>query len=174
MRRFVVLVSVAAVLGLLVLGLVSPRTDAQEGTPAAMAGHAIIGAWLLDVDTEDPSNPPSLAIFHDDGTYLQADADGSNGVGVWEATGANSAALTAIFHGQDESGNFGGATTVRATIEVDSSGEILTAQYTLEFGDPAGASSGEMGPGMASAERITVEPMGTLTAPMAMEATPAA
>jgi hypothetical protein len=63
---------------------------------------------------------------------------------------------------------------VRATIEADSSGEILTAQYTLEFGDPAGASSGEMGPGMARAERITVEPMGTPTAPMAMEATPAA
>ena len=82
MHRFVVLVSVVVGIGLLALGAAFTPTDAQDATPTALAGHPLIGAWRLDVDTEDPANPPSLAIFHDDGTYLQADADGSNGIGT--------------------------------------------------------------------------------------------
>ncbi|MBW3634535.1 MAG: hypothetical protein KY456_16070, partial [Chloroflexi bacterium] len=157
MYRFLALVSVAAIAGVVALGGATTRTDAQEGTPQPVAGHSIIGAWLLDVDTEDPVNPPSLAIFHDDGTYLQADSDGSNGIGVWEVTGANSATLTALFYGQDEAGEFAGAVQLRATIAIDEAGDSLTAEYTLEFIDPAGASSGEIGPGAATAERITVD-----------------
>jgi hypothetical protein len=95
MRRFGIPVSIftLALVGLVLLGS-RPSAVAQESTPVAMAGHPIVGAWLLDVDTNDPANPPALAIFHDDGTYLQAEADGGNGVGVWEATGAHRVALT--------------------------------------------------------------------------------
>ena len=167
MRRTLVLVPVLAVAlaGWVALG--RGGTSAQDATPAALADHPIVGAWLLDVDADDPANPPALAIFHDDGTYLQADPDGSNGVGTWEATGPTTAALTAIFHGQDETGGFAGATTARGTVEVDEAGEALTAEYTLDFGGPDGTSAGEIGPATATAERIAVEPMGTPVMSMA-------
>jgi hypothetical protein len=171
MRRFGISF---AVLALVVVGLVLlgswPSAVAQEGTPAATAGHPIVGAWLLDVDVNDPANPPALAIFHDDGTYLQAEPDGGNGVGVWEATGANSVALTQLLHDQDETSNFAGTLMVRATIDIDESGDAWTAEYTLEFIGPDGTSSGETGPGTATAERIAVEPMGTPVGPLMPEA----
>lgn len=150
---------------------------AQDATPAAPAGHPIVGAWLIDVDADDPANPPGLVIFRDDGTYLQADPDGRTGVGSWEATGPDTAALTALFHGQDETGDFADTTKVRATVEVADDGDALTAEYTLEFIGPDGTSGGEIGPGTATAERIAVEPVGTPVASMAeamaeAEATP--
>ena len=170
MRRFAILVSAAVVLlGVLAIGR-APDSTAQDATPAALAGHPLVGAWLLDVDADDPANPPALAIFHDDGTYIQADPDGSNGLGSWEATGQNSATLTAVFYGLDEAGNFAGDTVkVRATVEVDAAGDALTAEYTLDFVGPDGTSSGELGPTTATAERIAVEPMGTPVGPLEFE-----
>jgi hypothetical protein len=177
MRRFGISVSVLtlAVVGLVLLGS-RPSAVAQESTPAAMAGHPIVGAWLLDVDANDPASPPALAIFHNDGTYLQAESDGGNGVGVWEATGARQVVLTELLHEQDETGDFAGTLMVRATIYLDEAGDAWTAEYTLEFTGPDGTSAGEMGPGTATAERITVEPMGTPVGPLmpAAMATPTA
>jgi hypothetical protein len=171
MRRFSLSFSVLA------LGLVSlvalgsgPRAVAQEGTPAATAGHPVVGAWLLDPDANDPANLPSLAIFHDDGTYLEVDADGGSGIGTWQATGPTTAAATFLYHGRDESGGFAGTVKIRATAAVDAAGNALTAEYTLEFIGPDGTSSGEMGPGTATAERIAVEPMGTPVGPLMPEA----
>ena len=167
MRRVVIPASVMVVV---LLGIVVARPDAgtvaQTGTPEAMAQHPLIGAWLGDTDANDPANAPSLFIFHDDGTYLQTDPDGSNGVGTWEASGPTTALLTAIFHGQDEMGEFGGSVMLRAAIEVDASGNSLTADYTIDFMQADGMTSGEMGPGSATAERIMVEEMGEPVAPM--------
>jgi hypothetical protein len=175
MRRLGILLSVSIVA---LLGIVAARpssdTRAQDGTPPA--GHPLIGAWLADTDADNPDNPPSLFIFHDDGTYVQADPDGTTGVGAWEATGPTTARLTAVFLGQDEAGAFGGSATVRASIEVDAAANTLTAQFTLDFAGPDGMSTGEMGPGTATAERIVVEEMGTPVAPMELgpAGTPAA
>ena len=41
-----------------------------------------------------PNDPPSLVAFHADGTYQEADADGTVGIGSWEATGPSSLNLT--------------------------------------------------------------------------------
>lgn len=172
MRRWLCSLSILVVV---LLGFVVARpgtgTVAQEA-----ADHPVIGAWLGDVDVNDPANPPTLLIFHDDGTFLQTDPNGGNGVGSWEATGDNNVALTAIFHGEDETGQFGGSVLLRASVEVDETGNTLTADYTLDFVQADGTSTGELGPGTASAERIEVEAMGTPTASMEMEdtGTPAA
>jgi hypothetical protein len=169
MRRLALLatVGVASLLAVLSIGS-SPHVTAKGATPSAMAGHPLIGAWLADVDVNDPNNPPSLIIFHDDGTYIQSDPDGSNGVGTWEATGPRTAALTALFQNQTESGALAGTVKVRAAITVDASGNAWTADYTLEFIQPNGASSGQMGPGKAAGKRIAVEPMGTPVGPIQM------
>lgn len=165
MSRRAVFVSIVAMLllGGLALGQM-PVVGAQEGTPGAMAGNPFVGAWDADTDTSDPSNPPSLIVFNRDGTYLQVDPGGS-GVGVWEATGPRSVALTILFHNQDENGNVG-TVKVRASGEVDASGDTFTATYTVEFTGPDGTSSGEMGPGTATGTRIAVEPMGSPVGPL--------
>ncbi|MDQ3656121.1 MAG: hypothetical protein M3457_13720 [Chloroflexota bacterium] len=163
MRRLLIPLSVMVVV---LLGIVAARPSIGSVAQEATAAHPVIGAWVGDVDANDPANPPTLLLFHDDGTFLQADPDGSNGVGAWEETGPNTASLTAIFHGLDETGAFGGSVMVRAAVVVDASGNTLTAEYTLDFAGADGMSSGEMGPGMATAERIVVEEMGTPVAPM--------
>jgi hypothetical protein len=168
MRRLLIPLSVLVVV---LLGIVVARPSTDTVAQEATSAHPVIGAWLGDVDVNDPANAPSLFIFHDDGTYLQTDPDGSNGVGSWEATGDNSVALTAIFHAQDEAGEFGGSVLLRASVEVDESGNTLTAEYTLDFTQPDGTSTGELGPGSATAERIVVEAMGTPTASMEMDDT---
>ena len=43
---------------------------------------------------EVPDDPPELIAFHADGTYQQASADSTTGIGSWEATGPNSINLT--------------------------------------------------------------------------------
>lgn len=149
MRR-VRLVLLAAVVLLGVFLIDGSSIAAQESD---LAEHPLVGSWILDTDTENPENPPSLAIFSSDGTYLEVDVDGT-GAGVWDATGDQTADLTFSFH--DEAGGMG---IVRASLEVTD--DELTATYTLEFVDADGTSSGEIGPGTAAGTRMEVEPMGT-------------
>ena len=167
MRRFTVLASVIAamVLGLLALRA-QPVTIAQEATPAAMGGHPLVGTWLLDTNTEDPANGPEVTIFTADGAYIPVDAEGFPNHGVWEATGERTAALTIVSPGMEEEGVFAGTFVVRASVEVDETGDRLTAQYTGEFVTPDGTETGEYGPGTATGTRIAVEPMGTPAGPL--------
>lgn len=51
--------------------------------------------------------------------------------------------------------------TIRGDLEAAPDGQSWTASYTLELAGPDEMSSGEIGPGMAEATRIMVEPQGT-------------
>ena len=114
------------------------------------------GSWLTD--ETDPEGPSSfLSAFSSDGVYTQVEGD-ATGVGAWEATGANTAALTFVEQFPEEEG--GGGITVRASIEVAPDGQTLTADFTIEF-TGEGAPPGEFGPGTVTGTRISVEPMGT-------------
>lgn len=128
MRRLVVLVSLVAavVLGITTIGR-SSGTIAQEATPEATAGHPLVGTWILDTDTADPTNAPSLSVFTSDGTSFDSAADGTN-AGVWEATGPRTAAFTLV--GVFEEEGFGGSYTARGTIDVTEAGDALTATYS--------------------------------------------
>src|SRR5215218_7493988 len=64
------------------------HSSAPDATPAAMAGHPLVGARLLDTDTADPSNPPTLATFSAVGVYTQVEPNSAPGVDAWQATGA--------------------------------------------------------------------------------------
>jgi hypothetical protein len=147
---------------IVVLGLVVFRGTSGIGAQDAteMAGHPLVGTWLLDTDTDDPTNPPSLASFGADGIYTEVDADGSAGMGSWEATGPDTAALT--FHGLGDEG----MVTVRAAIEVAADGQSLTATYTLEFTTPDGMGTGQYGPANVSGTKVVVEQMGTPVGPL--------
>jgi hypothetical protein len=160
---------VIALVCVVVLGVALPGSHpaaAQDGTPTAMAGHPLVGAWVLDNDVDDPVNPPELIVFAADGSYIGAAVDGTNTIGAWEATGTHSAAVTLVFFVPGEDGASGATVTVRGTVDVAADGQSFTAPYTLEVTDPEGARSGEFGPSTATGTRITVEPMGTPVAPI--------
>jgi hypothetical protein len=161
MRRFSVLaVVLVAIVGLAAVGH-GPGTAAQDGTPAAgMAGHPLVGAWVLDTDADTPGSTPStLATFSADGVYTQVDSDGSAGIGSWATTGPTTAGMT--FHGFLPGEAGGGMITVRAAIAVAADGQTLTATYTLELVKADGTSTGQYGPGHVTGTRIAAEPMGT-------------
>ena len=130
-----------------------------------MNGHSLVGTWLLDTDADDPTNAPEVVVFTADGAYISVDAEGFPSLGVWEASGERSATLTLVSPGMEEDA-FAGTFMVRATIDVDETGDAFTAQYTGEFVEPDGTGTGEYGPGTATATRIAAEAMGTPAGPL--------
>ncbi len=166
MRRFTALVVMFAVALLGSAGFAARSSaTAQEATPTTMSGHPLVGTWLLDTNADDPANGPEVTIFTADGAYISVDAEGFPNHGVWEATGDRTAGLTIVSPGMEEEA-FAGTFVVRATIEVNETGDAFTARYTGEFVTPDGTETGEYGPGMATATRIDVEAMGTPAGPM--------
>jgi hypothetical protein len=146
-----VLIRLAALL--LCIFAISTASISAQGSD--LAGHPLVGSWVLDSDVADPENPDSMVVFTSDGVFLETDPDGTTGVGVWESTGDTTGQVTFWYVSMD------GVLVVRAGIEVSADGMIFTADYTVEFVDPAGESMGEYGPGQAEATRAEVEPMGT-------------
>lgn len=134
--------------------------------------HPIVGAWLLTVDVYDETDPPVLAVYHADHTYTNSTVGRAGGVGVWEPIDENSVATNVVFHSVDEDGN-PVLTRIRTETTVDESGDAYTSNYTREVITPDGTSSGQLGPGTVTAERLTVETRGEPAGPMAgAESTP--
>src|SRR5918993_3690758 len=115
------LVTLCSILAMVLVGMVAlgRGVTAQEATPvagASLVGHPLVGAWILDTDTEnDDENWPTLAHFSSDGVYVEHGIFGEDGVGTWEATGPTTASLTFFsYFGDPDSGTFDGGTIVRA------------------------------------------------------------
>lgn len=160
MRRTILLfLSVVMLLG--VSGTASASVAAQD---TATAGHPLVGTWLADTDQESSDNALDTFAFSSDGTYYQSEAGGGSLLGAWEATGERSATLIAVGAEADEDGTNFGSIWIRAAIQVSEDGKSFTAEYTIEFVQPDGTSSGEAGPGIATGERLVVEAPGTPTA----------
>ncbi len=134
-------------------GVASATTPPDTTPPSAEApatAHPIVGTWLFTFVGED--EVPFTGAFLSDGVFIEY-SDGSTSIGVWEATGPDTAAMT--YHAADEEDE--GTVTVRASFTVD--GDNLSADYTIQFAGE-GAPEGEFGPGQVEATRVAVEPMG--------------
>ena len=162
MRRFSVLLTSLVVA---LLGIGSILATSALSAQAPDEPHPLVGSWWLDTDSEDPEGAPELAIATADGSWIEADPGAGISLGVWEATGPQSAILTFWSVGADEEGGFYGTFVLRASIEVAADGQSFTATYTGEFIAPDGSTAGEYGPGTASATRLAAEPMGTPVGP---------
>src|SRR6476659_2883214 len=104
----------------LAAALGAQRVAAQEATPAAMAGHPIIGTWIITRDITNTTEVPVVVVFTGDGGFI----DPHQGVaGVWEPTGPQSAAMTIV---PFVDGGAGGYAVVRAAWEIDAGGETMT------------------------------------------------
>src|SRR5687767_2636712 len=126
MRRITALVVTLAVVLFGIAGFdARSGATAQEATPTAMSGHPLVGTWLLDTNADDPANAPEVTIFTADGAYVSVDAQGFPSLGVWEATGEQAATLTIVSPGTEEDA-FAGTFMVRASVEVDETGDGFT------------------------------------------------
>lgn len=74
-RTRVVLLAIVMLCGMVAVGWGS--ATAQDATPVAGTDHPLVGAWMVDTEPENPTNPPHLAILSSDGTYLEVDREGT-------------------------------------------------------------------------------------------------
>ena len=170
MRRLSVLllVSVVVLLDFAVNGL-SP-TSAQDGTPVATAGHPLVGAWVVDTSAEDPAGPqqatvpPDVTVFTDEGTVIDSTPFGETGIGAWEATSSRVAALTVVIPVEEE--DFAGSVIIRATVELDTTGETFSGPYSYTV-VAADGTVVDAGRDMVRGMRIAVEPVEAEGTPLA-------
>jgi hypothetical protein len=106
----------------------------HEGAAAATAGHPVVGLWSWHLAHMTPPGARSYAIFHADGTFVDANPFLHTGVGLWRATGERSADLLIDDHGagSDASGNRLNVVIAKGPVEVDEAGQALTLVCTDE------------------------------------------
>ena len=112
------------------LALAAHQVSAQEATPAAMAGHPIVGNWMVTT----PAGP-AMAVFLADGTNIQglpATQAGPNGVvfvstqvGSWEPVSERGVHFTGVQLHSDASGALVGTVTIDAYPMVSEDGQTL-------------------------------------------------
>ena len=141
--------AIAAAVG---LGHRLERAAAQEATPAPVAGHPIVGTWIIDRDVTSTTEVPVVVVFTANGAFIDP---GQGVAGVWEPTGPRTAAMTII---PFVDRGAGGYTVVRATWEVEESGNTMSgpASVTVVAPDGTVVATGELS---SRAIRLRVDPM---------------
>jgi hypothetical protein len=109
------------------------RVDAQEATAAALAGHPLVGAWIVDRNPDGPNDPPTVYVFTSDGAVIDPLVGAA---GAWQATGPRSAAWTIAGYPTEAVGP--GYFVIRTTGEVDEAGATYTATATVTIVGPDG------------------------------------
>jgi len=150
MRHINVVLVLGVAIGLLGAGTVhdAPRiVAAQEGTPGTTAEPMIVGAWQWNSFPEGGEvccgpEPASFAIFHADGTYTEWQPVAGTAIGIWRMTGERTYDLLFVFPDTDPSleGFAPGTGTFTITIELDETGNALTATGTIDVRDAGGCS----------------------------------
>lgn len=154
------------------------QAAAQESTPATLASHPIVGAWITV-----SAPPPSTSIFAADGTVIIAWAPTyidpvlgltfqAPSLGTWEPAGERGIHFTAVQVLTDAEGTFTGTFTLEGHPLVGEDGQTFTdvtpdARFILRDANNA-VLMDQTGAGNVTAVRITP---GSLIFP---EGTPAA
>jgi hypothetical protein len=126
----------AALAGLGVAGLGAAvgarprRAAAQDATPA-MAGHPLVGAWIVDRNPDSDAEPPTVYVFTADGAVIDPLVGAA---GAWQATGPRSAAWTIAGYPTEAVGP--GYFIIRTTAEVDDAGATYTGTASVTIVGP--------------------------------------
>jgi len=107
------------------LALATRPAAAQDATPAAMAGHPLVGTWIVDPEPDNPANVPSLVTYSSDGIVIDPVAGFA---GSWEPTGPTTAVFTLSGIPGDGSGGY---IAIRGPIEIDEATDTTTGPYTV-------------------------------------------
>ncbi len=97
--------------------------SAQEATPFPMAGHPLVGSWIVDRNPDDPTEIPTYNVITADGGVIDPTVGGA---GVWEPTGPDTANITLT----GTIAEVGGYFLVRGSLVVDAGGATATASYS--------------------------------------------
>jgi hypothetical protein len=161
--------SLAAVafLAILLSGImVGHRVNAQD---QSMDGHPLVGSWILTGEDGETS----VTAVTSDGVIVDAEADGSSGIGSWEATSETEGAVTLIIQGNYPEFDFVGTVVVRGTLNVDTQSDTATLTYSMTGVSSDGAVAfADMG--TASLIRLPIESVDAIGSPVAGYPTAAA
>lgn len=153
-----------ALLAGLLLGLaaVAGAARAQDGTPAAeaLAGHPILGTWLVT----DPNGSPSVTSFTADGVVVDVEADGGTALGTWRPTGDRTAAFTMLLLVSDA--DFAASVQINVTVEIDATGDAGTGDYSYTA-VLADGTVVDAGTGSVTVVRMPVQGLDAVGTPMA-------
>ena len=97
-----------------------------------MAGHPILGTWVIVRNIANTTEVPVIVVFTDEGGFVDP---GQGVAGAWEPTGHRSAAMT-IVPFLDPAGGYA---VVRSTWEVDEAGETMSGPAYATILGPDGA-----------------------------------
>jgi hypothetical protein len=144
------------------LALATRGAAAQDATPFPMAGHPLVGAWIVDRNPDDPTEIPTYNVFTADGGVIDPSVGGA---GVWEATGPDTANFTLT----GTIAELGGYFLVRGSLVVDAGGGTATASYSSTILAADGTTMDELtlAQGTAPYVRIRIEPQDAVGQPLA-------
>lgn len=144
------------------LAATTRHASAQEATPAAMAGHPLVGTWIVDRNPADPTEIPTYNVITADGGVIDPTVGGA---GVWEATSPDTANFTLTGTITDLSAYF----LVRGSLVVDAGGGTATATYSSTIVAADGTTMDELtlAQGTARYVRLRIEPQDAVGQPLA-------
>jgi hypothetical protein len=162
MWKNAVIIAIVVVGSLAASGRGDLGTSAQEATPGNLAGHPLVGTWIVDSNVDTDTDAPEIGIFNADGSVFGLGA--SRWVsGAWEAaddtTGA--ATMAGVFEA-----NGGGYVVLRGPHAVDETGNGWTCACTFTV---VAADGSVLDSGIATAHgtRLPVEPVEAMGMPLA-------
>ncbi len=97
-----------------------------------MAGHPLVGTWIIDRDVTATTEVPVVVVFTADGGFIDP---GQGVAGVWEATGPRSAAMTIIPFVERGAGGY---LVVRSTWEIEDDGDTMSGPASITVVTPDG------------------------------------
>jgi hypothetical protein len=146
----------------LALATTTHHAFAQEATPFPMAGHSLVGTWIVDRIPDDPTEIPTYNVITADGLVIDPT---QGGAGVWEATGPD----TANFTLSGTIAELGAYFVVRGSLTVDAGGETATNSYSAWTVAADGSTMDELTIAQATARytRLRIEPPDAVGQPLA-------
>ena len=132
MHRIVAMTAVGiALVSLVALGGLDRDTTAQESA-TDLAGHPLVGSWLVDTDTSTETDAPEFGVWTSDGIMMGIGSSSSSG--MWQALDEQTGLVSFVGLFPDGSGYI----AVRGPHTVDETGNVWNAPYSWTVVGPDG------------------------------------
>jgi len=144
----------------LAMAATAHNAAAQEATPFPMAGHPLVGTWVVDRNPADPAEMPTTNVLTADGGLTDPSVGAA---GVWAATGERTADFTLIAIFAELDSYF----LVRGTLEVDAAGDTATATASQTHVASDGTVLDQAEQTIGTYIRLRIEPSDAVGQPLA-------
>jgi hypothetical protein len=142
------------------LAVAPGRALAQDATPAAMASHPLVGAWIVDRNPGNGAEAPTVYVFTADGNVIDPLVGAA---GAWQPTGSRSAAWTIAGYPDPALGP--GYFVIRTTAEVDEAGTGYDGMASVTVVSPDGTVMGGF-PTQPHGTRLPIEAVDLVGSPL--------